>query len=99
MPFKKGRSKTGGRKQNSMNHSTKAAKELFISVLSGEVKYIKESLAKIRNESDAKYLEALSKLLPYVFARKTDITSDDEPVQTITGITIIRDGSDSEITE
>jgi len=82
-----------GRGKNNPNVTTKAAREMLNKILFAELENIRESLKTIRIKDEAKYLEILSKLLAYSLPRKTDITSDDEPIQPITGIKIIKDGT------
>jgi len=77
-----------GRPKGALNKTTTEAKELLNIVLSGEVENIKEALKKVRLESESKYLDALSKLFPYVFPKKTDVTSDDKPIQSNLNITV-----------
>jgi hypothetical protein len=85
---KKGHPKTGGRSKGVQNKTTQEAKELLNDVLSGEVDNIKDSLKRVRGDSDAKYLDALSKLFPYVFPKKSDITTDDKPLQANLNVTV-----------
>lgn len=77
-----------GRPKGALNKTTIEAKELLNSVLSGEVENIKEALQKVRLESESKYLDALAKLFPYVFPKKTDVTSDDKPIQTALNVIV-----------
>lgn len=77
-----------GRPFGTPNKTTQEAKELLNLVLSGEVDNIKEALKRVRDESDSKYLDALSKLFPYVFPKKSDITSNDKEIQANLNVTV-----------
>jgi hypothetical protein len=90
---KKGTPKTGGRQGGTPNRTTKEARELLEQVLLGQVDNIKTSLESLKKESDAKYLDACSKLFTYVLPKKTDITSGDEKIPAILPNIIIRNGS------
>ena len=71
---KKGTPKTGGRTSGTPNRTTKEARELLEQVLLGQVDNIKDALEGLKDDSDAKYLDACSKLFTYVLPKKTDIT-------------------------
>lgn len=73
----KGLPKTGGRTAGTPNKSTKEAKELLQEILFGEFDNIKGSLSRLRHDNDAKYLEALAKLVAYVLPKQTDIKIED----------------------
>ena len=68
--FEKGNS---GKPKGAENKTTKAAKELFVSIMEGEVDNIKASLDKIRVKDPGKYLEVLSKFFPYFIPKKLEI--------------------------
>lgn len=78
---KKGTPKTGGRKPNSPNKTTKEYHELFISIMNRQVDSIEAALEDIKNDDSEKYINALTKLLQYYIPRKTDVTSDNEKIQ------------------
>lgn len=61
-----------GRPEGSQNKTTKEAKELLKQVLYAEFDNIQASLAKIREESDAKYIDSLSKLVQYVLPKQVE---------------------------
>ena len=65
-----------GRPAGTENKSTKELKDLLLSILSGQAEHIEASLNRLRSESDSKYLDALTKLYPFIIARKTDIEID-----------------------
>lgn len=80
MPFKKGKSKTGGRKKGIENRTTKEAREILDKILYAEIDNISDALTEVRKKNKWAYLEILSKLLTYSMPKKTDITSGDEKV-------------------
>ena len=83
MPRGPGKGKTNnpnGRPKGTPNRTTKEARELLEQILLGQVDNIKSSLESLKEESDAKYLDACSKLFTYVLPKKTDITSNDKPI-------------------
>jgi hypothetical protein len=81
MAAKKGHKKAGGRSSGTPNKTTKEARELFMGIMSGQVKNIEPALNKVYNESPLKYLDAVSKLLQYFIPRQTDVTSDGERIE------------------
>ena len=92
MAFKKGKSgNVQGRTPGTPNTTTKEARLILNNILYGELENIKDSLQEVRVKDHARYLDCVSKLLAFVIPRKTDLTSDDKPVQPITGIQIIID--------
>ena len=82
MAAHKGHIKAGGRTKDTPNKSTKITKELIESVLFSRKDDINDALDLLKKDP-AKFIEAISKLLPYVLARKTDITSDEEKINII----------------
>lgn len=68
--FKEGNT---GKPKGAENKTTKAAKELFVSIMEGEVDNIKTSLKKIRIKDPARYLEVLSKFYPYFMPKKLEV--------------------------
>ena len=82
-----------GKPKGAQNRTTKEAKELLEQILFGQIDNIKEALETIKTNDPARYLDSCSKLFTYVLPKKTDITSDDKPIQPITGIRIIKDGA------
>lgn len=68
--FKPGNS---GKPKGAENKTTKAAKELFVAIMEGEVDHIKQSLDKIRKSDPALYLQTLSKFYPYFMPRKIEM--------------------------
>lgn len=68
--FEKG---NAGKPKGAENKTTKAAKELFVSIMEGEVDHIKESLDKIRIKDPALYLQTLSKFYPYFMPKKLEV--------------------------
>lgn len=70
-PFVKGESK--GKPKGAANKTTKAAREIFVDIMEGQVNNIEESLAIIRKQDHGKYLEVLSKFFPYFIPKKVDL--------------------------
>lgn len=66
-----------GRPPGTPNKITTLTKEMIESVLSNRTDDINAALNKLKDDP-AKFIEAISKLLPYIIARKTDVTSGDE---------------------
>ena len=93
---KKGTQKTGGRQPGSVNRTTKEARELLESILYGQIDNINAAMEELRAEP-AKYLDACSKMFTYVMPKKTDVTSDDEKINS-TQI-IFQDISGKEVNE
>jgi hypothetical protein len=77
MGFPKGHKLSGSRKGKE-NKTTGKAKELFISIMEGEVDYIKQSLELVRRKNPADYLNVLSKFYPYFMPKQIDMTSGGE---------------------
>lgn len=73
--FKEG---NAGKPKGSVNKTTQAARELFLSIMEGEVENIKASLDQVRDENPAKYLEVLSRFYPYFIPKKIEIDSPTE---------------------
>ena len=73
--FQKGVSgNTEGRTKGTPSKTTAEARALMESVLYNEIDNIYSSLLRIRTtQGDAKYIEALTKLLVYVMPKKLDI--------------------------
>jgi hypothetical protein len=67
-----------GKPKGSENKTTKAAKEIFISIMEGEVDHIKNSLDKIREKDPALYLTTLSKFYPYFMPKKLEVDTPSE---------------------
>jgi hypothetical protein len=87
--FEKGLSgNPGGRGKGTPNRTTKEAKEILNQILFAEVDNIRDALNKIRRKDSFRYLDTLTKLLPFCLPRKTDLTSDDEPIQPVINITV-----------
>jgi len=77
MPFKKGESgNPNGKPKGAKGKISSEARELFVQVMEGEMDNIKNSLGILRENSDEKYLKALSGLMPYFMPKQveTDVT-------------------------
>lgn len=78
--FKKGQ---GGKPKGAVNKTTKEARELFISIMNGEIEHIEEALSRIRADKPDKYLDSLSKLFQYTMPKQVDVTSDGEKITSV----------------
>jgi len=93
MPFKKGKSgNEDGRKKGTPNRTTKEARDFFIKVVQGQFDNIEGAMQELYEKDKARYIDALTKLVQYVLPKKTDITTDDKPIQQLPKI-IIKHGS------
>lgn len=72
MPFKKGNTQGKGRPKGKGNKVTDEARSIFAEVMEGEMENIKDSLQVLRENSDEKYLKALSSLMPYFMPKQTE---------------------------
>ena len=82
MPFVKGQSgNPAGRPKGSPNKVTAEKRELFLAVMEGQMDNIEDSLDRIREESDEKFIKALTGLLPYFLPKQqeVDITMNEAP--------------------
>jgi len=73
--------------KGAVNKSTKKMREVLAHVLDGREESIQKALDSLTGKD---YIDALSKLLPFVIAKKTDVTTDDEKIN----ITFIRNESE-----
>jgi hypothetical protein len=73
MPFKKGESgnKTG-RPKGAENKLTKAARDVFIETLEGQVDNIQDAFDKVLKDSPARYLDLFAKYAQYFVPKKTE---------------------------
>jgi hypothetical protein len=77
--FKKGESK--GKPKGALNRTTKEAKEFLEFVMFGQLDNMNDALQRLHKKDPSRYLDACSKLFTYVLPKKTDVTSDDKPIQ------------------
>jgi len=85
--FKKGE---GGKPKGAVNRTTKEAKEFLEFIMFGQMENMNKALNTLYTKDQARYLDACSKLFTYVLPKKTDITSDDKPIQGEIPIIIIK---------
>jgi hypothetical protein len=72
-----------GKPKGTLNRTTKEARELFISIMNGEVENIKDALGKIRLKDPSRYIDSLAKLFQYTMPKQVDITSDSKAITDI----------------
>lgn len=83
MPFKKGHSgNPQGRPKGATDKVTREARQLFVSIMEGEVGYIENALEDLRTESSEKYLKALSGLFPYFMPKQQELSVTTDLVPT-----------------
>lgn len=80
MPFKKGDKKpaNSGKIKGSQHKVTQEAREVFKSIMEGEIDHIQKALADIRKKSPFNYILCFSKLAPYFMPKQIDIKTDGE---------------------
>lgn len=69
-----------GKPKGAQNKTTKEARQLFISIMEGQVNHVNESLEKIRKDDPKDYLDTLSKFFPYFIPKKVEIDTPHEIV-------------------
>ena len=84
----KGIPKTGGRQKGTLNRTTREARELLEKIIYSQFDGIEDVLKEIKNDDKSKYIMALDKMLQYVLAKKTDVTTDDKPIQANLNVTV-----------
>lgn len=70
--FEKG---NAGKPKGAVNKATQQARELFTTIMEGEVDNIQESLEKVRKKDHGRYLDVLSKFLPYFIPKKVELNT------------------------
>jgi len=69
-----------GKQKGTIPEVNKKAKELFISIMEGQVDHIEDALATLKKKDNARYLEVLSKFFPYFIPKKVEIDVPNEMV-------------------
>ena len=62
-----------GKPKGTQNRTTKEAKALLNEIMFGQIDNIAQSLDNIREESDYRYIDAITKLFSFVLPKHTDI--------------------------
>ena len=89
MPFKKGEvTNPKGRPRGTPNRTTQEAKELLETIMYGQLDNITDALSNIKEKSDRDYIDACVKMFQYVLPKKTDVTSDNEKLESAVHITV-----------
>ena len=65
-----------GKPKGAVAKTTAKGRELFLEVMEGQIDHVEEALTTVKQRDPAKYLDLLSKLLPYFMPKKVDVTSD-----------------------
>jgi len=75
MPFEKGQSgNPAGRPKGSENKVSTQQRMLFLTIMEGQVEHIEDSLDRIREDSDEKYIKALTGLMPYFMPKQQEVS-------------------------
>ena len=72
-----------GRPKGILNKSTAKGRELFMQIMEGQIDHVEGALQVVKMEDPAKYLDLISKLLPYFMPKKVDVTSDGKELKPI----------------
>lgn len=67
-----------GRPKGSTNKISKEVRELISNVVEEQLNHMKESLEKVRKESPSRYIELMTRLLPYVTPKFSSIEVQEE---------------------
>jgi hypothetical protein len=80
MPTLKFQKGNAGKPKGAVNKATAQAKELFLTIMEGQVPNIESALEAVRKKDQARYLDVLSKLLPYFIPKKLEVDTPGEMV-------------------
>ena len=83
--FKKGE---GGRPKGVPNRTTQESRELLEQILFGQIDNIEQALAKLKKDSDPRYIDAVTKLFQFVLPKKTDVTTGGEKIKQTLNVTV-----------
>ena len=64
--------KTGGREKNTPNKTTAEAKQLFKEILASQGLHVEQSLNKLREESNEKFLNCFTKLVGFYMPKMSE---------------------------
>lgn len=70
-----------GKPKGAVHKTTKKAKEMVVELVEGNLPKAMEMLNRIEDPKD--YLDTLAKFIGYVIPKKTDVTSDDQPLSPV----------------
>lgn len=80
-----------GRAKGVGNKTTEKAKELFITIMSGNVKKFKLALDYLYKKDKIKWLDVVNKFFPYYLPRQQDITSGGESIKPDINISVVNE--------
>jgi hypothetical protein len=80
MAFNKGRLKTGGREKGIPNIVSNDCKVKLALLIDHKIETLNNDLEQLKKEDLNSYLKLLIQLLPYVIAKKTEITSNNNEI-------------------
>lgn len=69
-----------GKPKGVQNKTTKQAKEMLEQILFGQLENVSAAFESLKKEP-GKFIDAYSKMFGYVLPKKTDVTTDEKPIQ------------------
>lgn len=79
-----------GKPKGADNLVTRKAKEIFAEVMAGEVSNVQSALMEVYEKDKAKYIDCLSKLLPYFMPKKVEMDHnipEDSGIEVVVNVT------------
>lgn len=64
-----------GKQKGTVSKTTKAAKEVFVGIMEGEVDNVQKALQELFKKDKEAYLNCLSKFFPYFIPKMTEIST------------------------